>query len=614
MWTVFKKEMREGWLFLLINTLWLVGVPIVMQWLLPTKWDADATSIFYGFMFGLFVPLYLIILAAGLVHDENTFLVRGLPVKPWKVAGGKLLYLALNMVLMEFFCLVWYLKELQWPLDSIPDEVVYFYLYTGATAVAALTTFAFASFLPRKSYAIFAALAATILGMGSLIYLFATYSSAVALDRIFQVGAGGVLLLLPLGAVVLYGDWVRQSRRRWLRAVFAALLLPALAGAAWLRAPLWLKQSIVGDPYNLEPAGDNLFISYYGYGPWREYREGEPFLYDAAAGTLRPFPFLGDAEIIVGTDPRQSILYTATRKPIVRDQGTFRKYSAMELATGKTRELGLLPYRMVSFKGNIARWSKVENKDHDYSFGFKDLTSGATFEFDEPGCRQRVWGSEGVLYSVAGETGTTWMFVDYATGQPREVFRGEYFTWPWGDEGGYFLFPGVRDFNQGIPYDGELMRWDPRSGEIKALGRGRPLVARDGLAVTIGGTEDGRKSLSLYRDGVEISRLETDFVGGYVLGDRRLLSGQSARDPWELLLWSDEEREAKALGILTVEGNTLHLDKRPLPPHTRELVRIPGSDDVLLYVRPKAGPNDLDLSICRVYRLDPASGRMRRMV
>src|SRR5512143_4128853 len=93
MWTVLKKELREGWLFLLVNTVWMLGVPPLGRLLWPRFWDADVTSIFYGIMFGVFIPLYLVILAAGLVQDENTFLVRGLPVKPWKAAGGKLLYL-----------------------------------------------------------------------------------------------------------------------------------------------------------------------------------------------------------------------------------------------------------------------------------------------------------------------------------------------------------------------------------------------------------------------------------------------------------------------------------------------------------------------------------------
>ena len=60
MWTVLKKELREGWLFLLINILWLAGVPPLMRLCIPNKWDDDATVIFYAFMFGLFVPLYLV--------------------------------------------------------------------------------------------------------------------------------------------------------------------------------------------------------------------------------------------------------------------------------------------------------------------------------------------------------------------------------------------------------------------------------------------------------------------------------------------------------------------------------------------------------------------------
>ena len=603
MWTVLKKELREGWLFLLINILWLAGVPPLMRLCIPNKWDDDATVIFYAFMFGLFVPLYLVILAAGLVQDENTFLMRGLPVRPWKVAAGKLIYLGLCFVVLEALCLPYMVGQLAWP-DWIQLDLALIHLWTAATAVAAVMSFAFACFLPRKSYSIFGSLMATILGMGALLYFASIYPSALMADRPVLVLLSAVLLLLTAGAMVLYHDLIRQGRRRWARAAAVALLLPALAGVLWMRAPHWLKQTVIGNPYRLSPAGAELFIA---SGPTRE-----PYVFNVKTGDLRPFPYLGKAEHIVDTDPDRNLVYTATSKTFKREGKTLRKYSAIEITSGKTRDLGLLPARSVSFEGDIARWVEIDDKTR--TFGFKDLVRGTTFEFDGAGCRHAQWGKEGVLFDSPSPEGTVWTFVDFATARPREAFRGEYHPWPWSVGMGYLLFEGSGDFRQGIPYDRDVFQWDPAKGTMQRFGPGRPLLAQDDLAVFIRGGADAPKTLALVEDGKERSTLPTPYLGGYPLGYYRHDSVMQAGSPWKFQFWSDKERLSRVLGVLSIDGDRLDLKSTPLPPSMIDLFPIPGSGDLLLFVKNEKDAPDWDDSLCQVYRLDPATGKKKRLV
>lgn len=620
MWTVFKKELREGWLFLLVNIVWLMGVPSVMGLLFPGKWDADATSIFCATMFGVFIPLYLVILAVGLVQDENTFLVRGLPVKPWKMAGGKLLYLALNFVVLEGLSVPYMMGPVALP-DWLESDLLYIYLWLGATAVSALAGFAFATFLPRKSYAFFASLLATVLGMGSLLYLTAAYTAAVAADRTVHLILGASFLFLIAGAFALYHDLLRQSRLRWSRAAVIALLLPAVAGVLWLRAPLWLKQTVVGNPYYLSPAADDLFVTA------RMGHRLESYLFDAGTGDLRAIPFIGDAEYIVGTDPDRGTVYTATVKtfesageghrkldhPGAKAGGqALRKYSALDPVTGKTRDLGLLPARNVSFEGDIARWTRAEDKNR--FFGFKDLVRGTAFEISDPGCRYVVWGKDGVLYDTPGPDGPVWKFVDFATAQVKEAFKGEHYPWPWSVQGGYFLFEGPRDFSKGIPCDRTCYNWDPATGTLQKLGPGRPVLFQGSMTILIRGQEGKSKALVLFRDGREISTLPTEFLGGYPVEWFRFDAVIKLHSPWRFVFFSDENRESKALGVMTIEGDKINLKTVPLPVSMINLLPIPGSQDLLLFVKNRKDSPDWDDSLCKVYRLDPATGKMRRLV
>jgi hypothetical protein len=484
-----------------------------------------------------------------------------------------------------------------------------------------LTAFAFATFLPRKSYAIFAALLATILSVGSLLYLTAAYDEAFFADRPLHLFLAAALLLLLAGSFIVYHDLVRQARRRWVRALAVALLLPVVAGALWLRAPLWLKRTVVGNPYYLSPVADGLFIT------TRIGHRQECYLFDAGTGDLRAMPFIGDAEYIAGTDPDRGTVYTATVKTFeptgeghrkldhpaaMAGEHALRKYTALDPISGKTRDLGLLPARYVAFEGDIARWGRSEDKNR--FFGFKDMVRGTKFEFNDPGCRYTAWGKDGVLYDTPGPEGPVWKFTDFATAQVKEAFKGEYFPWPWSVQGGYFLFEGSRDFSKGIPCDRTCYNWDPATGTLQKLGPGRPVLDQGGMTILIRGQEGKSKTLVLFRDGREISTLPTEFLGGYPVEWFRFDTVMKLRSPWRFVFYSNENRESKSLGVMTIEGDKINLKTVPLPISMTNLLPIPGSGDLLIFVKNRKDSPEWNDSLCKVYRMDPATGKMRRLV
>jgi len=611
MWTVFKKELREGWLFLLVNILFVAGTPALGRLFLPRFWDADVNVIFYSIMFGVFIPLYLVILAAGLVQDENTPLVRGLPVKPWKVAGGKLLFLGFNLVLLQGLCIGLWIWDKHWPAEESLTRLLGLSGVLVCMIVLFLAAFVFATFMPRKSYAVFSAWGGCLLVYGTISYCIVHYGPAVIMDYAVLLGTLVLpILLLFAGCFVLYHDLIRQSRRRWIRAAIMVLLLPSIAGIWWLQTPVWLKRTLVAHG-EIIPVADDLFIT-------TDYRRAARaakgvYLFDANSGILKECPFLGTNEEISGTDPSRGVVYIA--ESVKRDGKEFRNYTSLDPRTGKTEKLGLFPEGLIHFRGEIAYWNRWGREEVGKNqSGFKHLGVGTEYVFTRPHETYPAWGPEGVLYQADESDHPVWMFVDYASATPREAFRGLFHRWSWGDREGFFLMEGVRDHSGPIPHDRDCFHWFISTGELRRLGPGKPIAFRNGQVILLRGHQDGPKTLVLYREGREVSTLPTDLINGYpITHPGREWSAMEDKGPLYFFGWKDDKRKSCVVRTLTIEGETMRwTSDQPLSNRSRAML-IQGSRELLLFDWTRSIWSQEIGSYC-VYRLDPATGKKKKLV
>jgi len=230
MWTIFRKEFKEGAILLIVSLAVMILTPWIGQLLAPRFWDKDVTDVFHALMFGLFVPVYLAILAAGMVAGENIALLKALPIAPWRIAVGKLLYLGLNLVVLGSVSLPAILESpRKWDNEEVFVELLAMGAWILVTSAFAALSFALTTTLKKSAYAIFLA-GILLIGLFAKALMSGIRLGPAFLSDPLMIGLTALAFLLPIPAGIYFFTRLLKTKPLAGRAVALCCLYPFVVG------------------------------------------------------------------------------------------------------------------------------------------------------------------------------------------------------------------------------------------------------------------------------------------------------------------------------------------------------------------------------------------------
>ena len=594
MWTIFRKEFKEGAVLLIVSLAVMILTPYIGQILAPKLWNRDVTDIFHALMPGLFVPLYLGILAAGMVTGENLALLKGLPIAPWKIAVGKLLYMGLNFTLLGVVSLPAIMEPPPWWQGGDFFGVGAWFIVTLAFMTL---TFTLIAVLKKKAYAIFLAFV-LIYGLFAKVFLSVAYFRPAFFSDTMMLTLTSLAFLFSLPAGVYFFHRLLKSRPLVAQTVVLCCLYPLVAGLFFLKEPGWNKAMVMCNVGLWIQISDSKFLI-------NDYKGENRHIYDLSTGGLEEFFLLGNNEYARQSDSEKQLLYYYNFK-ITKTVGdhTYYQWSSRDLKTGKTEKLGFMPSYLVRIKDGLASW-QIWNKDYAL-FGFIDFKSGKQFQYDAKDCLQAIKGTSGFLFEKQLNADKIWYFVDFTSAQPREVMRGDYKGSYWSETDGFYLYRNKI-----------LFQWLPRTNAFREVGDYRFQY------------EFGESELLLIRsNGYETAILL--WINGRITDS--ITVPFEAADSWA---WDRASGERylimncvnnahpikngtnQAFGILRL-AESGHLKWTPLPADLNSVNMIQGMDKILLSrgrisKTENMNPDAYVWTLPRAYLYDLATGTMRKL-
>jgi hypothetical protein len=587
MWTVFRKEFREGKVLLIVALAAMVLMPWFGRVLAPGAWDKDVNDICHSLMFGLFVPIYLAILAAGMVAGENLSLLRGLPIPPWRIAAGKLLYLGLNMMTLGAVSLPGLVESPKWMEGQ---DLLGVWGWCCVTLSFAVLTFALTTLVKKSAYAIFLA-GVLIIGLFVKALLAAIRLGPAFISDPLMIALTALAFLIPIPAGIWFFHRLLKSRPLVMRAAALCGLYPLVIGLFFLKEPGWNKAMVMSNVERWLQISDSKFLI-------QTNEEKTRYVYDLATGSLEEFLLMGKDEYPRQADPSKQRLYYFNAKITKTEEAhTFYQWSALDLKSGKTEKLAFLPSYEVGIDEGIASWHTWEKMDRR-TFGFQDLKSGRRFQYEGTDCLQTAKGRSGVLFEKQVAAEKIWYFVDFASAQPKEVFRGDYKAWPWLGGGCYYLY-----------LDKKLYQWCPGAPALREFGEYRFKYEFGATELLLTRSKGYETTVFLWKEGRIVDRMQVPFGTAYPLN----WQFQSIEMPPIMVCANNKppvlEGPDRSIGILRI-GQGDHLKWTPLPDDIGMAKMIHGTNKLLLS---RGNLESNALALARVYLYDLETGRMKKL-
>jgi|GEM_PF-3763931 len=594
MWTIFRKEFKEGAVLLIVSLAWLILTPWIMQILLPKIWDKDIMDITHALMFGLFVPVYLAILAAGMVTGENLSMLKGLPIAPWRIAAGKLLYLGMNFVIFASLSLPAILESPKW---MEWQDLLGVWGWVFVTLALAVLTFTLTMVLKKSAYALFVA-GMLIIGLFVKALMAGIRLGPAYLSDPLMIALTALAVLLPIPAGIHFFHRLLKSKPLIGRTVALCCFYPCLIGLFFLKEPGWNKAMVMCNVDTWIQVSDSKFLI-------NDHKGENRHLYDLATGRLEEFLLLGKDEYVRQADFATQRLYFYNAK-ISKTEGEnpLHLWSVLDFKTGKIEKLGFMPFSGVRIVDGFASWRYW--KQERVFFGFADLKSGKRFQYDTADCLMAFKGTVGYLFEKQEKADKIWTFVDFASAQPKEVFRGDYKGSYWSETDYFYLYR-----------DKTLLQWNPRTNAFREIGDYRFQYEFSESDLLLTKNKGSETTIVLWKDGRIADSITVPFEAAYSWAWNR-----PSGEKYLIVNCVNNEHPLKkgpngAYGILRLaEGG--HLKWTALPADLYSVNMIHGMNKILLSrgrlsKTENMNPDAYVWSLPHAYLYDLTTGKMRRL-
>jgi hypothetical protein len=540
----------------------------------------------------LYVPVFLAFLAAGMVTGENVALLKMLPMQPWRIAAGKMLWLAFNLCVLGFAGMA---AMLQAPRKWDAEHVLGAGGWLLFTLVLASLVFALAAVFRKNAYAIPAAAALLFSLLIKSVMSAARLGPAFLLDPL-MIALTALAFLMPLPTAIYFFHRTLENRPLAGRAIALCCLYPAVIGLFFLKEPGWRKAQALSDIWAWRQVSDSKFLL--------DGRADQPhYLYDLHARRFEEFARLGPGNCIGGTDRlRQSLYFFNVTNWTFRNKQALYTWHRMSLADNTVEKLGQFPEWSL-IRGDVILWRT--GRTGAQGFGFASLKTGRTFETPEDAALFTVTTTAGVLFETREGMEKIWRFADFARAESREAFRGDYEAqWWWRQDACAYLMKGNL-----------LFQWNPATGVLREIGEYRLKEEISGSELLLAKGGHGMTTLVLWRDGVVVAQRAFPFRDVH----RPMEWSEPPADRQNRLVmecintWLPKSASQVKFGILTIRESSL--DWTPLPDHLLAARMLPGGGGVLLCFGrwPESWFGISGWTVPKVCLYDPSAGSVRRL-
>ena len=562
MWTIFKKEFRQGILILATALAVIILGPFIGELLAPKFWDRVITDeVRLSFIFGL-LPIYMILLAVGMMKSENLVLLKNLPIPPWRIAVGKLLWLGFNLLVLGAGGLSSLIHS--GPLKGIMTLDPYVVSLVSIFSLASLV-FALNIVLKKSMYAVFLALFLFLICIPSQIHRISPLNKTSP-GNFALLFLAGLVYLMPIPAGIHFFHRLLRNKPLIGRALIFCCLYPLFFFFSMLtesKANLSAKAIPLGNLWDWKQVSDSEYCLPTNNAPLL-------ILLDIHSGLIKNIKVSDWFRMGSQGEPENHRYYYYNLNSAKSERGKpYYEWSALDVNTGIAQKLGFLP-PIAWMQDDIGAWNV--NGNRECTFGFVNFQTGSRFESHEHGLQNLVRCASGLLYAQKQGGKKIWFFTDFANAATREAFRGKYveaeLSWS---------YRVCAYLNRGRT----LLQWCPPAGYVREIGDYDLKMELSASTLLVGNSSGGETTLFLWKEGRIAGQRSFPYKDMssvkplFQRAENSVLMECEVPSPGQ-----DTFSLSTIFGVIKVKDQ--YLEWIPLPQEARNARKVYGSDEVLI--------------------------------